>query len=229
MAEMALAKTILPRSAKPLIYSSDGHFDKSAWDKALRESGPAARVGDQVQITRVLIESDRILLEINNGTKKGTHWYDHVQVGVNGSSAPVNQNTNNSNAAAGSNIAVVFKGGVPSIKSAEVKEILAPIFDFDKHSATVDYVEQLPEPIQRAIKEQRAVEGMNREQLLLAMGKPRNKSREMKDGDEIEDWVYGDPPGKITFVTLEEGKVVKIREAYASVGGSTAPPLPPNQ
>ncbi|MGA7416278.1 MAG: hypothetical protein WBW33_37760, partial [Bryobacteraceae bacterium] len=96
------------------------------------------------------------------------------------------------------------------------------------HSATVDYVEQLPEPIRVAIKEQRPAEGMNREQLLLAMGKPRNKSREMKDGDEIEDWVYGEPPGKITFVTLSEGKVVKIREAYASVGGSTAPPLPPN-
>ena len=88
-----------------------------------------------------------MLLEINNGTKKGTHWYDHVQVGMGGSTVPVNQNGNQSNAAAGSNIAVVFKGGVPSIKSAEVKEILAPVFDFDKHSATVDYVEQLPEPI----------------------------------------------------------------------------------
>ncbi len=224
---MAISKVLLPRSSKPLVYTSDGHLDKAAWDKALHESGPAARSGDQIQITRVLIEADKILLEINGGTKKGTHWYDHVQVGAGGSTVPINQNSN-SNAASGSNIAVSFKGGVPSIKAAEVKEILAPLFDFDKHSATQSYVEQLPEPIQRAIKEQRPIEGMDREQLLLAMGKPRNKSRENKDGDEIEDWVYGEPPGKITFVTLSEGKVVKIREAYANVGGSTAPPLPPN-
>jgi hypothetical protein len=228
-AEMAIAKILLPRSAKPLLYTSDGHLDKAAWDKALHESGPAARTGDQIQITRVLIESDRILLEINGGTKKAGHWYDSVQVGVNGSAAPVHQNSSNSNAASGSNLAVVFKGGVPSIKSSEIKEILAPVFDFDKHSASENYVDKLPEPIQRAIREQRPLEGMDREQLLLAMGKPRNKSRETtKDGDEIEDWVYGEPPGKITFVTLSEGKVVKIREAYASVGGSTAPPLPPN-
>jgi len=66
---------------------------------------------------------------------------------------------------------------------------------------------------------------MNREQVLLAMGHPRNKSRETQDGDEVEDWVYGNPPGKVTFVTFSEGKVVKVREDYANIGGSTAPAL----
>jgi hypothetical protein len=69
---------------------------------------------------------------------------------------------------------------------------------------------------------------MNREQVLLAMGHPRNKSRETRDGDEMEDWVYGNPPGKMTFITFTEGKVVKVREDYANIGGSTAPPLPQN-
>ena len=59
------------------------------------------------------------------------------------------------------------------------------------------------------------------------MGRPRNKSRETKDGDEIEDWIYGEPPGKVTFVRFNEGKVVSIREDYADVGGFTAPPLGP--
>jgi hypothetical protein len=32
----------------------------------------------------------------------------------------------------------------------------------------------------------------------------------------------------MTFITFTEGKVVKVREDYANIGGSTAPPLPQN-
>jgi hypothetical protein len=67
---------------------------------------------------------------------------------------------------------------------------------------------------------------MDRDQVLMSMGKPRSKSRETKDGAELEDWIYGQAPGKITFVTFDGPKVVKIREAYAGLGGSTAPKLP---
>jgi len=56
--EMANAKMQLPRSKKALTYSSDGHIDDAAWQKAQREFGIAARVGDQIQITRVVIEAD---------------------------------------------------------------------------------------------------------------------------------------------------------------------------
>ena len=76
--EMANAKTQLPRSKKALNFSSDGHIDEAAWQKAQREYGIAARVGDQIQITRVVIEEDRILLEINGGLRGGHHWYDHI-------------------------------------------------------------------------------------------------------------------------------------------------------
>jgi hypothetical protein len=67
---------------------------------------------------------------------------------------------------------------------------------------------------------------MDRDQVLLAVGKPRHKERNVSgDGTEMEDWIYGDPPGKITFVTFTGFKVTRIREAYADIGGSTAPPL----
>jgi hypothetical protein len=227
MAEYAKSKVTLPRSQKPLSFPSDGNYNREAWQKALLENGPAARVGDEIQITRVLIEDKKILLEINGGLKSGRHWYDHVQVGMGTTMSPVNQGRN-SHPTAGSNIALVFPKGVPSLTVNDIKTMLSPLFDFSKHSATQNYVESLPEPIKKAIHEQRAVEGMNREQVLLAMGHPRNKSRETLDGDEVEDWVYGNPPGKMTFITFSEGKVVKVREDYANIGGSTAPPLPPN-
>ena len=224
-AEFATVKVTLPRSKKPLVFHSDGTYDKTAWDHAMQEGGPAARLGDEVQITRVEIDSNKILLEINGGTRTG-HWYDHVQVGMGGSTSPVHTNQNAA-PGNGSHLAIVFPHGVPSLKSAEIRQMLSPIFDFEKHSAAEQYMDKLPEPIKKAIKEQRAMEGMDKDQVLLALGKPRNKSRETnKDGDEIEDWIYGEPPGKMTFVRFNEGKVVKIDESYANVGGVTAPPLP---
>jgi hypothetical protein len=225
-AEFATMKVILPRSKKPLLFKSDGSYDKSAWEKALMEGGPAARRGDEVQITRVEIEDKKIVLELNGGTRSG-HWYDHVQVGMGGNTSPVNTNQNGQ-IASGSHLAIVFPGSVPSLKATDIRQILSPIFDFEKHSASQQYMDTLPEPVKKAIKEQRAIAGMNKDQVLLAMGKPRNKSRETSaDGDEIEDWIYGDPPGKMTFVRFDEGKVVKISESYANIGGSTMPPLPP--
>jgi hypothetical protein len=225
-AEYAKSRIILPRSKKALVFHSNGQFDKSAWDDALREGGPAARLGDEVQITRVRIESNKILIEVNGGHKTG-HWYDHVQVGMNGSMAPVATNQNGQTQQIGTNIALVFPGSVPSVNSKQIRGMLSPILDFEKHSAAEQYMDTLPEPVKAAIKEQRAIPGMNHDQVLLALGKPRNKSRETNaDGDEIEDWVYGEPPGKMTFVRFNEGKVVKIDESYANIGGTTSPPLP---
>ncbi len=224
-AEFATMKIALPRAKKPLVFHSNGTYDKSAWEESLRENGPAARLGDEVQITRVEIESNKIVLEINGGTKSG-HWYDHVQIGMNGNSSqvPVNQNGQ----ANGSHVAIVFPGSVPSMKASNIRQMLSPVFDFEKHTASEQYMDKLPEPIKKAIKEQRVIDGMDKDQVLLAMGKPRNKSRETnKDGDEIEDWIYGDPPGKVTFVTFTEGKVVKIEESYANIGGRTVPALAP--
>jgi hypothetical protein len=225
-AEFATMKVILPRAKKPLVFKSDGTYDKGAWEKALQDGGPAARLGDEVQITRIEIEDKKIVLELNGGTRSG-HWYDHVQVGMGGNTSPIATNQNGQGAN-GSHIAIMFPGSVPSLKAADIRQMLSPIFDFEKHSAAQQYVDTLPEPMKKAIKEQRAIAGMNKDQVLLALGKPRNKSRETNgEGDEIEDWIYGDPPGKMIFVRFDEGKVVKVSDSYANVGGSTMPPLPP--
>lgn len=223
-AEFATMKIILPRSKKPLLIHENGQFDAKTWQKVLDAQGPSARVGDQIQITRVQIESNRIVFEINGGTHSG-HWYDHVQVGMGGSMSPVSTNQNGQ--PNGSSVALVFPDGVPSLKAAEIRHILAPVFDFEKHSAAQQYVESLPEPIKKAIKEKQAIEGMDHDQVLLALGKPRSKTRQTSpDGDALEDWIYGDPPGKMTFVKFNEGKVVKVEDSYANVGGMTSPTLP---
>ena len=227
LSEYATVKAFLPRSKKPLPFDASGQYDKQYWAQAGQEFGAAARVGDLVQITHVAIEANQIVLEINNGMKgKGTgSWRDHVQVGVGPTMSPINRQQN-SNAPSGTSIALLFGGPVPELKADEIKKIMAPVLDFDAQSASDNYVEKLPEPIQKAIKSNKVIVGMDRDQVLLAIGKPRLKERNVSnDGTESEDWIYGDPPGKITFVTFVGAKVTRIKEDYADIGGSTAPPL----
>jgi hypothetical protein len=227
LSEYATVKAYLPRSKKPLPFDASGAWDKDAWARAGQEFGPAARVGDLVQITHVGIENNLILLEINNGIKGkgGGGWRDHVQVGVGPTMAPINRQQN-SNAPSGTSIALLFGGPVPEVTADDIKKIMTPVLDFDKDSATSNYVEKLPEPVQKAIKSNKVIVGMDRDQVLLAMGKPRHKERNItNDGAETEDWIYGDPPGEITFVTFAGPKVTAVKEAYADIGGSTAPPL----
>jgi hypothetical protein len=227
MSENATVKTLLPRSKKPLPIDSTGEWDKQFWDQANREFGAAARVGDLVQVTHLSIENDKIVFEINGGMRGANRgsWKDHVQVGIGGVS-PINRPQQNSNAPGGTSIALLFNAPVPALKADDIKKILSPVLDFDTQTATDNYVEKLPEPIQNAIKANKVILGMDRDQVLLAIGKPRHKERNVtRDGAETEDWIYGDPPGKITFVTFTGSKVTAIKEAYADIGGSTAPPL----
>jgi hypothetical protein len=223
-AELATSKVILPRSKKPLLFQSGGTYDKKNWDELGREFGPAARVGDLLKITKVTIGDDRIVLEINGGMKGGRKWYDRVQVGTGRNTSPISSG-DYSVGPGGTTLAIVFDKAVPGIQAAELKKLLAPLFNFNFRSATEQYVETLPPEIQKAVKEKTAIQGMEREHVLLALGRPRLKVRETKEGVELEDWIYGEPPGRITFVTFDGGKVVQIKETYAGLGGETAPPL----
>jgi len=224
-AEFATAKVPLPRSKKPLAVELDGKFDRAVWDMAQKEHGPAARQGDLVQVTKVTIGGDRLVLDINGGFKGGRKWYQNIEVGMGGTRPVGGPYTS---APGGTTLALLFHKPLPAMKASEIKKLLAPVLDFEKRSVTEQYVETLPAPIQKAIQEQRAVEGMDREQVLLAMGKPRTKVRETKDGEELEDWIYGTPPGRVIFVTFRGSKVVRVKEAYAGLGGETVtPPGPP--
>lgn len=225
MAEYANAKVLLPRSKKPLEFDSNGTYDKAQWTEIAKQSGPAARTGDSVRVTKVEIEADRIVLDLNGGFSGGKKWYRGVQVsgGMGGGGTPVPiANDPNSNAPGGTSIAVVFHKPLEPIKAAEIKKMLTPVLDFDKRSATEIYSETLSPEVRQSIKDKRVTVGMERDQVLMAMGHPAHKSRETKDGLDVEDWVYGTPPGRITFVTFNGDKVIKVKESYAGLGTEVA-------
>ena len=222
-AEYATTKETLPRSKKPLQFESTGKYDQPKWAALIRENGPAARLGDKIQITKVTIERESILFEINGGDKSGKHWYDHVQGGMGNATQTMPIGRGDATATTGTYIALEFHKPLGEMDSAEVKKLLSPLFDFDMHSVTTIYADTLPPAIKKAIADKRAEAGMDRDQVLLALGRPDRKTRETKDGDEIEDWIYGHPPGKITFVTFNGDKVLKVKESYAGLGAEAAP------
>ncbi len=222
MAEYGTVKVLLPRSRKPLEFDAKTGYDKQQWAEIAKESGPAARTGDLVQVTKVDLDDDKIVLQINGGFKGGRKWYDNVQVGMGGATTPISQG--NSNAPGGTSIAILFHQPLEPVKAAAIKKMLASVIDFDRHTVTEVYAETLPPEVQQAIKEKRVTEGMNREQVVMALGRPAHKSRETKDGIELEDWVYGAAPGKFTFVTFSGDKVIQVRESYAGLGTQVADP-----
>jgi hypothetical protein len=218
-AEHATARAYIPRSKKPLDFgAATGDWDKKLWEDIGRQTGPAARAGDLVQITKIKIEKDAIILDLNSGAKG--HWYDGVQGGNGNTSQPISNVPNE--AAGGTSIAVRFFGGIGNVTSAEVKKMLAPLLDFSNGSVTEQSAEELPPEIKQAVLDKKAIVGMDRDQVILALGRPRMKSRETEDGVEIEDWIYGEPPGRMTFVTFAGKKVSKVKETYAGLGGSIA-------
>src|SRR5262249_24246420 len=133
--------------------------------------------------------------------------------------------TSDANAPGGTTIEVLFHKPLEPIKATEVKKMRAAVLDFDQHSATEMFADTLPPETKQAIADKRVIEGMTRDQVVLAMGRPAHKSRETtKDGIDAEDWVYGAAPGKITFVTLAGDKVIKVKEMYAGLGTDVGGP-----
>jgi len=224
--EYATVKSLLPRSRKALEFDSNGTWDKKAWSEVAKETGPAARTGDLVQVTKIDIENDRIVLQINGGFKGGKKWYQAIQmsggIGGGGNQVPIGGQTD-SNAPGGTSVAVLFHKPLEPIKASVIKKMLAPVLDFEKRSATEVYSENLPPEVQKAIKEKRVLVGMDKEQVIMTMGRAEHRSRETKDGLEVEDWVYGTPPGKITFVTFSNDKVIKVKDSYAGLGSQVSP------
>src|ERR1039458_9079328 len=101
-AEYATVKALLPRSSRALVFDAASGYDKNQWSEIARQSGPAARNGDLVQITKVEIGDDKLVLQINGGFKGGRKWYQGVQIGM-GGTAPVSGNSD-SNAPGGTSI-----------------------------------------------------------------------------------------------------------------------------
>jgi len=211
--EFAKLVQSLPSGKKGFRIAPGKPIDKQKLSDALRLYGTAASQGDTVQITGVEFRSQEVVFQINGGGKKKFHWRQHLQVGVGNVQTPPPE-TAGPPQVAGATLILDYGRPVPDMSPDDLKSDLSAFFDFSKqHSAAVNWVDTLPPLFQDAIKDHRAVVGMDQEMVLAAMGRPEHKVREKSpEGNETEDWIYGSPPARTTFVTFAGDTVIRVQE-----------------
>jgi hypothetical protein len=114
----------------------------------------------------------------------------------------------------GSTIFLEFNKPLPDMTPEDLKQLLSPFLNFAKErSAAVQWFDTLPPEMKKAIQDRKPVLGMDREEVVAAIGKPDHKVRERdSDGNDIEDWIYGQPPSRTVFVRFTGDRVTGIRQ-----------------
>jgi hypothetical protein len=217
------------KAVKPLPAGKDGFLvyvgksiNQELLDRAVATHGAAVNTGDSVQITRLEFREHMIVVDLNGGGRGKRHWRDHLQIGLGGGMPPPMQTTTTTQQGGppglqpgmGSTIFLEFTKVIPDLSPEDLKKLLAPFLDFSKQrSAAVQWFDTLPPEMKKAIEDRRPAMGMDREEVVAAIGKPDHKVRERDaDGVDIEDWIYGQPPSKTVFVRFSGDHVTSIKQ-----------------
>jgi hypothetical protein len=214
--EFAHAVKSLPTGKDGFILKPGQPIDEALLRRALTSHGAAMNPGDSVQITALQFKKTRIYILLNGGGKGHSSWRDRLQIGVSGvpTASATPDNNGPDRAAAGATLILDFDGPIPEMTPDALKGMLSTVLDFShERSAAILWTQTLPPQMQKAITEKRAIVGMNREMVEAAVGKPDKKVRERNsDGDETEDWIYGQPPAITMFVTFIGDKVIRVQQ-----------------
>jgi hypothetical protein len=219
--EFAKAIKPLPAGKEGFHVNVDKPVQTDLLDRAVATHGSAVNTGDKVQITKLEFRDHQIVVDVNGGGRGKRHWRDHIQVGLGGGGYPTMQPASTQDhgppgmqPGMGSTIFLEFNKPLPDLTPDELKQILSPFLNFAKErSAAVQWFDTLPPEMKKAIQDRRPVVGMDREELIAAIGKPDHKVRERdSDGNDIEDWIYGQPPSKTVFIRFQGDHVTSIKQ-----------------
>jgi hypothetical protein len=221
--EFAKATRNLPAGKEGFLLYVDKPLSPELLERAVATHGAAVHVGDAAQITKLEFHDHSIAVDVNGGGRGKKRWRDRIQIGM-GGSIPTARTTTTTpqeengppgmQPGMGSTIFLEFNKSVPDLTPDELKKLLAPFLDFAKQrSASVQWVDTLPPEMKKAIQDRRPTVGMDREEVVAAIGKPEHKVRERdSEGNEIEDWIYGQPPSKTVFIRFMGDRVTSIRQ-----------------
>jgi hypothetical protein len=218
--EFAKAVKALPAGKEGFSVPVGKPLNTELLDRAVATHGAAVNSGDNVQITKLEFRAHQIVVDLNGGGRGKHHWRDHLQIGI-GGTYPTVQSTSTQDPGPpgmqpgmGSTVFLEFSKFVPDLTPDELKQLLSPVLNFERErSASVQWVDTLPPEMKKAIQERRPVVGMDREEVVAAIGKPDHKVRERdSEGNDIEDWIYGQPPSKTIFVRFTGDHVTKIEQ-----------------
>lgn len=211
--EYAKAVMALPRGRDGFTVRVGKQLDTATLHDLVRTQGQAVGAGDKVQITKIEFQSKRIVLEINGGGKKHFHLRDHLQIGMGAGTAPIGSSSHPGEGT-GTMLVLDYGRSVPDMSPDDLKKQLSPLLDFSgETSAALNWIDTIPPEFRKDIGNHQAAVGMDEEMVIAALGRPEQKVRERDpDGNETEDWIYGNPPAKTTFVTFMARRVVRVKE-----------------
>jgi hypothetical protein len=219
--EFAKATKPLPRGKEGFLVYVGKPLSTELLERAVATHGAAINSGDSVQITKLEFHDHTIVVDVNGGGRGKKNWKDHIQIGMGGVPTMSTSQTKTSDngppgvqPGMGSTLFLEFTKAVPDLSPEELKQILSPFLDFSRQrSASVHWTDTLPPEMKKAIQDRRPAVGMDREEVIAAIGKPEHKVRERDaQGNEIEDWIYGQPPSKTVFVRFQGERVTSIRQ-----------------
>ena len=176
------------------------------------EYGAAARAGDRCVITDVQLKEKEIVLEVNGGPKKRQKWYQHIEVLSNAGATPLPGGPSpQSLDAHGSVVTLEFDKYVPELNGDQVRAMLAPVFDFKALTPAEAYQKTLSPKLQAAIKDHKILVGMDKEMVMYSKGRPPRKIRDKDEqGQDYEEWIYGNPPEEVDFVRFKGNEVARL-------------------
>jgi hypothetical protein len=207
--EVGVTKVPLPRGKKGVRVDAQGKLDQKEAQTELHDNGMAMQPGTPAEITKIEFKSSQIIIELNGGGKSGK-WYQHIEVGMGTQTAPIAPQQAPTSAF-GSSVTVDFGKALPDLTVPEVKKVLSGVLDFERHSPTVLYSPNVTPQVKEAIKDHKVIVGMDRDAVLSAKGTPDRRVREVRDGAEQEDWIYGNPP-HVLFVTFDGDQVTAVKQ-----------------
>lgn len=214
-AEQGFSIRPLVRGHHGLVLHANGSASPAGSDyaRALRENGVSVEAGKRVVITRMVLDRDRIIFDLNGGPDRKHRFLRHIEIGTSNATAPLARDDGNE--PVGSRIVLVFDKFVPYVTGEQVEALLAPVIDFAVKSPTEAYVDTLPAKLKQIILSHQVLVGMNREMVLAALGPPPHKSREQEGDMPFEEWIYGEAPKDVQFVRINGNRVIRIELAKA--------------
>jgi hypothetical protein len=222
--EFAKARKPIPGGKDGITMYADKPVDDEALNHAVVMHGAAVNTGDKAQITKLEFHERAIIVDVNGGGRPKKNWRDHIQIGMGGTPMPTTSTTPTNTGedqgppgfqqGHGGTIYLQFPRNVPDLTADQLKALLAPFLDFAKErSASVQWFDTLPPDMKKAITDRKPVVGMDREEVVAAIGKPDRKVRERDaQGNDTEDWIYGHPPEKTVFVHFTGERVTGIKQ-----------------
>jgi hypothetical protein len=212
-AEFARTRKNFPIGFKDITLTTEGKTkpDDARLYQLAMTTGAAAKIGDRIQITNIIIHEKSIYLEINGGPKKKTKWYQRVTISGMGGGVTPGGDPNQAQPT-GAALSLEFKDHVPELTGPELKQLLDPVFDFSVKTAVEVYLETVPPKVKDAIKKHEVLVGMNRDMVIMAKDRPPQKLREKDDkGIEYEEWIYGAAPQDVTFIRFVGDEVTEVK------------------